>query len=174
MVATQNGHRAVAVPDFILPATEVCLALDTGDFAGVRVWIAARRTVGDILRASLVEEADEDTEQAQLLAIGSKLRLFGDIYLRRWNLVQPVFDDDGKQTGQAAVPATTESLLGLPDTLALNILEKFDLWLAEVAGLSVPFGTASSNGVPSPEQPETTEPSSPSQSNSKRRKSSSN
>ncbi len=171
MVATTNGHRAgVAVPDFLLPAAETVLRIDDGPFAGVVCWVAAHRSVGDILRWSLQEE--DDSETARLVAVGSRLRTFSQV-LRRWNLVQPVFDEDGARVGQEPVPPTVESLLAMPDDLAFALLNKYDEWLAEVSGVSVPLEIASSSGEPSEAPSETTEASSPSRRSSRRRKSSS-
>ncbi len=167
------------MPDFVLPATEALLRIDEGEFAGVRVWIAARRTVGDILRWSLTDAEDSDDPRQKLLAVGSKFRIFGDQYLRRWNLVAPVINDDGERALddagnplQEPVPPTTESLLSLPDTLAMELLRLFDIWIAEVAGVPNPLSTGSLSGPQSEAQSETTGRSSPSRRNSSRRKSS--
>ena len=156
-----NGHTPTV--GFQLPGRTVVLtfAEDT-EYAGAVVRCRGKVPLRDALRMKLLGAAlsasEDDSSQLEEAA-----RLFAEVVLISWNLVEPQLDEDGSEVLDAdgapvlvPVPVTAESVLNQPLDFVLRVI---DQWAAAVMSVPSPLPDGSASGEPSAVPLEATEAS---------------
>lgn len=112
-----------------LPPETARMVLD--DYPGAEAVVKLYLPLGDVLRMQRDLAASNPDD------VVAAMRWFGDIILLSWNL---------ETVNGEPVPATGDTMLGLPTELALAMV---NAWMVHVSGLPAPLAAPSPDGRPS-------------------------